>query len=135
MGEPAHNLDPALEQLHGMLWEYAALPQGWNGYRAVPPNKRALERARRALDQASMAGLLPERVVPDVEGGVGLEWFGCGVLDGGARRRLASTTCDNDGDLVAGIEDRVSGELETWELDEGELALTLQRFRDFLGVA
>jgi hypothetical protein len=59
-----------------------------------------------------------DRIVPDAEGGVALVLFGTEVLQGGSHRLLAIVVCDDDGEAVVTVEDRVREVSEMWLIED-----------------
>jgi len=64
---------PKLRELQRQLDALDHLKKGWDSYDAEPPNKMAVENARRAFEEFSSLemGVLPTRISASVEGGVG----------------------------------------------------------------
>lgn len=82
------------------VWKLRGLDDNWDGQGARAPSELACEIAHRLLDEAIRQGMPPDRVVPDVTGGVALYWFGAEQMEGGAHRRYASIGVENYGDVA-----------------------------------
>lgn len=79
-------------RLFKSLYSLRSLSTNWNGYGAEAPTLRSIFLARSSLERMFYGVLVPDSVVPSVEGGVGF-----------AFRRgdaLASIEICNDGDVV-----------------------------------
>lgn len=109
-----------------------ALSPGWDDESPVP-NETAFRHAEEILGVLDDSLLSPERVVPNAEGGVSIYFFGASTLPGGARRRYASISCSNDGEVVALTHDR-EGEPEALSIDvkRMELLATADLIRRFI---
>jgi hypothetical protein len=86
----------------------ALLRHGWDSYTADPPNEVARTLAGTILDELEANHLPPTRLMPSVEGGIGLVF-----VEGGNRAYLE--VC-NTGETVVAIY-QAQGEPEVWELD------------------
>lgn len=100
------------------FWELAALVDGWAGVRSPKPNAHACENAHRILDLSRAAGRLPDTLVPDVMGGIGLYWYGTELREDGSRVRFASVNCDNDGDVTALTRDQREVGSSAWSVED-----------------
>ena len=107
----------------------ALLPANWNGHGAPAPSPAALARARRTL--RAVACLVPDRVVPEADGGIGFYWFSATTLPDGAHTRYAWLALDNDGDATMLAQDRVSGATEAWDVGVLGLGEALDRVGAF----
>lgn len=77
------------------------LQDGWDGYRAPPPNQLAVKAAIWVAMAAEDLGLEPVDVSASVEGGV------CFSFEGG--RHYVAIECDNDGQITVGESDGRGG--------------------------
>lgn len=94
-------------QLEADLLALLDLQHGWDGRRAPPPSLEAVAVARRALE---LANDLPEaRVVPDVEGGVALYFFGGGRHPDGGWNRRGGILVSYDAEATVHLRDRSAG--------------------------
>jgi len=103
------------------------LPEGWDGYAALPPGTRAAEFASAALDVARKLSFLPTAVIAASDGGIALCW------DVGAKR--AYLEIDNDETAVAVMYEG-KREPEIVEFDPSsvgdDLEVILDKFRRFM---
>lgn len=77
------------------LDSFRLLQRGWDSYDAEPPNEAAIANARRILQCLwSKPTTAPFRLVPSVEGGVGIVFSGAG-------KKYADMECFNDGEILA----------------------------------
>lgn len=109
------------------LEEMACLPKGWDSYHADPPNERAISNARPICNALATAGE-PWRVIPSVEGGVGV------LLARSTRERYFGFECLNGGSVTATIS-IMPAEGEFWDIelgDAGALEHAIQRMREVL---
>lgn len=115
-------LAPALEAMRG-------LGRGWDGYRAEPPDEKALHQAGAIVHVLRGAGLEPDKVLPDASGGVGIYLFAQPT----SRQRYVLVSCDNDGDVALSMVDRQEGGHSDVDLAEsGDLTRHLPHVRDWL---
>jgi hypothetical protein len=100
----------------------AFLRHDWDSYAADPPNEVAYAWAGRALDELEASHLPPTRLMPSVEGGIGLSF-----VEG---ENWAYLEFCNSGEAVAAIY-RAQGEPEVWELDstQNSLRAAIHRIR------
>ncbi|MDP3212500.1 MAG: hypothetical protein Q8S73_00240 [Deltaproteobacteria bacterium] len=124
-------LPTTITAAHLHLWALARLSAGWDGHDAPPPSAMACERAHQVVSVAASRGFTPSQVVPDVEGGVALYWYGEERTAGGGHRLAASVSIDNDGDLFASMVDRVTQHVETWGALVDDLDAVLDRLMNF----
>lgn len=99
------------------------LQEDWDTYGAQPPSRSALRKAFRHLLH-TWEVLLPEKVLPSVEGGVTLVYSS-------NRRRYAEIEFDNEGDVIAAFRRR-DERPEIWSVRQGQAAVT--RLRRLLGL-
>lgn len=113
----------------------AEQPAGWDGHDAKALSKPALLGAHRALLEVSRHGPLPERLVPDVTGGVAFYWFGAERTAGGGHRLSASLKVDDEGDLFVSLVDRATQRVEVSEASTATLGAAIDRMAAFVGLA
>lgn len=113
------------------LWELARLAPGWDGHEAPPPSPVACERVHQTLSLALARGLAPTRLVPDVNGGLAVYWFGEETLPGGAHCRVAALKVTNEGEIVAREQDRTTGEVMVREVTQEGMAAEVERLATF----
>jgi hypothetical protein len=103
----------------------AILRHGWDSYAAEPPNDVAYTLASTILDELEANHLPPTRLMPSVEGGIGLAF-----VEGGNRAYLE--VC-NTGETVVAIYG-TQGEPEVWEIDATQAArkAAIDRIRVYL---
>jgi hypothetical protein len=92
----------------------ALLRHGWDSYAADPPNDKAYGLALTVLDELEVSHLPPTRLMPSVEGGIGLSF-----VEGDDRAYLE--LC-NTGEIIVAIY-QAQGEPEVWELDITQVSL------------
>jgi hypothetical protein len=107
------------------ITELSLLNDGWDSYEAPKPNELAVKRAKRLLSSLSSYKLHPEKIMASVEGGI---YFL--LLKG---NKYADIECDNDGDIIAYIHDRIS-EPEIWIIgnNDREINNSLVKIQKFL---
>lgn len=98
-------------EVNAALERFAGYDVGWDGNSdgAVPPSPWAITEARTIALVAIRLGLPPERLVPDVNGGVAVYWMSADTLPDGSHRRLAALVASNDRTWVAAQKDRIRG--------------------------
>lgn len=123
--QPRRGVDTSgrLEALQARIRDIASYPANWNGHGARRTNAQAIEAATRLLNIAEAVGPLPGSIGADVEGGVGFNWYGGGLMPGGARRRFASVSVDNDLNYVVLTHDRLTSTIEARDLTSEASAL------------
>jgi len=102
------------------------LPADWNGHDAPAPSKVACDLADRVLCAFSYKDIPRPRIAPSVEGGVGISFE--------QADRYAFIECYNDGEIVAGVSSRESGQ-DAWEVNAKkwlDLHRCARRIADFL---
>jgi hypothetical protein len=114
---------PLRERLEALL----DLQDGWNGYSAPPPHRRAVNMASAALVASHGMLSAPERVAPSAVGGVGIT-FRRGT-------RKAYLECYNNGQVVLLLSDVEAEQLQTCKIDptmEGfsQLPLVIMEYLD-----
>lgn len=109
----------SFDALIGCLEEMENLPDDWDGQGARQPSIAAFGNAYLVIPLACAAGRLPDRVTPDVMGGVALYWFSAKKTDGGASRKYAWMSCDNDGSLCLLLSDRDSSFCQARDVPAG----------------
>lgn len=94
------------------------IEDNWDGCGADAPNATARSAAFKILATLEELGIDPERVVPSVEGGVGIYWS--------KKAGYVCIECENDGAVVGLYSDR-SGSMETsvLQLEEKDYKETL----------
>jgi hypothetical protein len=93
--DPVWGPDSELSAQLSQLDSFRLLRTGWDSYDAEPPNEAAIANARRILQCLwSRPTSAPFRLVPSVEGGVGI------VFSGGGKK-YADMECFNDGEILA----------------------------------
>lgn len=112
---------------HQQIIELKNLPAGWDSYKADAPNYKALTNALKILDLLFESEFNPTRIMPSVEGGVSFLF----IRD----TKYADIECDNDGDIFAGMSDRI-GEPILWQVsqedEEKSLSKTIYKISSFL---
>ena len=107
--------------------ELQNLSKGWDSYNADPPNYNAIIIAIKILDILFESQFIPSRIMPSVEGGVSFLFT--------RNIKYADIECDNDGDIFAGMSDRI-GEPILWQITEGveekSLSASIFKIRSFL---
>jgi len=103
------------------------LKKGWDSYDADPPNYLALTNALKILDLLFESEFSPTRIMPSVEGGISFLFI--------RNTKYADIECDNDGDIHAGMSDRI-GEPILWQVTEEagktKLSATISKISSFL---
>ena len=92
------------------LTELSSLPDGWDSYDAPRPNEKAINTAKDVLNCLLRNKLLPTKIMPSVEGGIYFLFT--------KANKYADLECDNDGDLIAGMSDRIMIPI-TWHVHFG----------------
>ncbi len=95
-------------ELREQLIPITYLKPNWDSYGAEPPNEKARTKAAQILSNLEVAALLPTRLVPSAEGGVGF----CFV----EADRYADIECLNTGEILAAM---YCGQQDpdVWEID------------------
>jgi hypothetical protein len=119
IGELARNSSwwqarPGFDSARERLERTSRLQQGWDTYGAEPPNDHARALTQRVLDLLESSFVPPSRLMPSVEGGIGL-LFG----DGEAR---AGLEIYNSGEIAAATW-RSEGDPTVWEMDPSDSSL------------
>jgi len=103
---------------------FRRLGNDWNGQGSEVPNNHAVFCSHRALETFHSFGLLPVRIAPSAEGGVGFV-FGRGI-------KVATVEYLNSGEAVAVTSDG-AGNITAWELKATKsLRTAANRIREFL---
>ncbi len=84
------------------LFAYRRLPHGWDGYLAPPPSDRAIVTASAFLVTATKKGIVPTRLKPSVEGGIGA------TFKSSDRTRKVFVEFFNNGEVFALFSDGVA---------------------------
>lgn len=128
---------PEVHWLQGRLMllnavELLKLAHRWDRDKARPPNENALSAVNAILVRLAYARLVATKVLPDTEGGIGLD-FHAAVDEKGTPRRYASFLCDNDGDVVAILHLR-GQKPRVWdvELTDEEIDKAISEVKQFL---
>ena len=107
--------------------ELKNLSKGWDSYNANPPNYDALINSIEILNALFESQLIPTRIMPSVEGGVSFLFI--------KNTKYADIECDNDGDVFAGMSDRI-GEPILWQIieadEEKSLSASISKIRTFI---
>jgi hypothetical protein len=105
------------------LQALGSLSIDWDSYGTGPPNANSIELAAEFLGSLFESDLLPDRVVPSAEGGVGFAFL--------AAIGQADIEIFNDGDVLAAVypPDELT---QVWEASLADIHLTVQRLREFL---
>lgn len=104
-----------------------SLPVGWSPHDSDPPNKVAINTSRTVVNALVDINIIPAKVVPSAEGGVGI------VIERGDR--YANVECFNDGDVTAGFTDFASSPtVEFVEMTKSGLQTLGSHIREFLGL-
>jgi len=113
------------------------LSPDWND-KSPTPNERAFELVNRVFDVIDAIcesrpeiRIVPDRIIPDPEGGVSIYFFSR-LTRPGARRRYARLNCSNTGEIVALVHDR-QNRPEAWAVgqDGPSLFSALDRIHRF----
>ena len=123
------NVVPADVQWHLLSERVAALADltdDWNSYGAPPPNQEALASARAVLESAREKALLPNEIVPSVEGGVVITFH---IAD-----RHADIEVFNDGSVLA-MTSEPPHEPYVWPIrsESNDIQEALENIRAFVG--
>jgi len=97
--------------IYAELARLVNLKDGWDSYDAVPPSQAAIETAERILAHLRLEMLLPNRVVPSAEGGVGICFIDAD--------RYADIEVFNDQEIL-GTTYRGKSEPHVWEVTASE---------------
>ena len=102
-----------------------ALPTGWDGDGAEPPNETAIANARRAVDISQQMDFRPSRIAASVEGGVMVSFF--------VGKRYGDMELFNTGEILAVTSDG-TGSPKIWEVADAEAAMreALERIRAWI---
>lgn len=71
-----------------------SIKAGWDSYSAEAPNEIAMNNAKLVLDHLYSSSIIPDRIIPSVEGGVAITF----IRDD----RYADFECFNDGEIYVG---------------------------------
>lgn len=115
----------ANDPLRESIDKHQLLPVDWDGQGADPPNQTAAANAELVVDVAREFGLVPDRVVPSVEGGLGV-YFRRG-------RRYGLFECLNTGEVAAVYSDG-TGSPAAWDLhpERVEVEQAIEMIQAFL---
>lgn len=113
------------------LHELDRLEDNWNDQGAPGPTHAARRNAKAVVDASIERGMPPDRVLPSVEGGVSLFWFGPERLAGNTPRRYGWIECDNTGGLCALESDRLADPPLGREFKRSEINSVLQALKTF----
>ena len=95
----------------------------WNGYGSESPNEIAIEAAKEIVLTAPQLGMIPNKILPSAEGGVGICFY--------ASDRYADIECLNTGEILAMKSDGVNRP-EIWELMPNQYKGALEEIREYL---
>jgi hypothetical protein len=98
----------------------------------IQPTDKARRRASAVLEGFREAGIEPDRVVADPDGGVAVYVFGRRELQPGTQARHARVLAANEGDLIALCVDYEHNTHDVWETDLVELGATVSKMQSFL---
>jgi len=103
----------------------AALPHGWDGFKAEPPTEEALCWADRVLGLLHNLDFRPDRIDASAEGGITLAFI--------SGNRYADIECFNSGEILAATSNRID-EPDVWEVAASEASIrsTLERLRAYV---
>ena len=101
------------------------LAPGWDTYDAEPPNDHALAGAETVLEAARGVGMIPAKLLPSAEGGVGIVF-----LAGG---KQAHVECLNDGEIVFSTVNCSDGSIRAWAVTPNLVVDALLVVREYLG--
>lgn len=90
------------------------LRDGWDSYDAPKPNELAFQKAKEILIRLSKFKYRPTKIMPSVDGGI------CFLFVKGDK--YADLDCDNEGDILASLSDRVN-EPEIWEITDNKVQI------------
>ena len=117
----------AEQSLEVCVYELAktfTLDDDWDGMGTEAPSPLAIKESIRILTGLDALGFLPSRVVPSVEGGIGLAFLR------GHERRQADIEIFNDGEMFAGTYSDKEG-VKVWPVQVDGLGETVQKMREF----
>jgi len=97
-----------------------ALEPNWDTYGADPPNEKARELARSILASLEANSFPPTRLMPSVEGGIGISFV--------AQDNRADIEVYNTGEIAAAIYSNVKAP-ETWTVPDRSLEMTINCIR------
>lgn len=117
--------DPVIHRLR----QFLTMSDGWDGELAPAPAPAAVEMSETIVLLGREVGVVPSRIVPDVEGGIAVYYFGGELLPDGGRRLQSGVLVSNDRELVLYRRDR-----ETEEEHIDEIEPTHQGLREALGI-
>ena len=116
-GSPSQHLLLKLEQL-------GELSDNWDSYGAEAPSGHALDVAKSFVEGFASSGLFPDRVVPSVEGGVGLVFL--------KDSSYVDVEIFNDGEVLLG-ESHLDKDSYVQEVSLDDMNEIVNRVRGFLG--
>lgn len=116
------------------LRSFLLLEDGWDGARAPAPSRLAVDVGHLVLDLSEKVGLDIDRVVPDVEGGLAVYFFGGAELPDGGRQLQLGVLAANDGEALLYIRDRgaAGSKIEEIEPSNDGIAAAVARIRSIL---
>lgn len=105
--------------------DLAKLQQGWDASDAEPPNRSAIDSAKKVLEILERYDLEPSRIDPSVEDGITISFLRGDLY--------ADIECFNSGTVLAVHSDRRSQPV-VWDItsDEQDLSAAVNRIRKFL---
>jgi hypothetical protein len=109
------------------LWEdveeMKSLQVDWNGYGSEAPNDFARDLAKQILLSAVRNAVVPNRVAPSAQGGVGICFY--------RGEKYADIECLNSGEILATLSDG-TGRPEVWEVKPTESTGALERIGQYI---
>ena len=113
-----------IQHLFLKLEQLGTLSDDWDSYGAEAPNQHAINIAKHFVEKLSSSGLFPDRIVPSVEGGIGLVFLkGSSYID---------LEIFNDGDVLLG-ESHLERDSYVYEVSQDNTDEIMNRVRGFLG--
>ena len=122
---PSHENRDCQKLALNQLDELKTLQSNWDSYGAETPNTNALSNAREIILRVIEKQIMPNRILPSVEGGVSIVF--------GNKRRLADIEIFNDGDVIVSLmnDQAVKGVFQI-EFEEKEIDQALERIATFI---
>lgn len=120
---PQHEIGGRIAALIRQVEEMRELHADWDSHGAAPPEDIAREVAKQVLFAASTLKVVPNRVAPSAQGGVGVCFY--------AHEKYADIEILNNGEILATTSDR-RGMPQVWEVKPIELKGALDRIVRFV---
>jgi hypothetical protein len=117
--EPAKRIAALWEDVDAMRFT----PADWNGYGSEAPNQFAREIAQQFLLSAHTLRVVPDRVAPSAQGGVGICFYN--------GNKYGDIECLNSGEILATLTDGV-GRPRVWEVKPSDARGALEEIVQFI---